>query len=178
VNHQRLSALSLYADLLVLQRMWRWFTPKAREPFNWYYRCLIIAVVLSSFYIDAMAALAIGNYPCSWNSALRRVIRCRGDLGDGAFSAGLLIVSSIAFTIASTVIYHINIDHQYQDRFLFAGITSGVGIGFILGEGLQTAILKIMPWTIMLALMCSIILHALLPHQQPEMADEKTGLLG
>jgi MFS family permease len=150
---------------------------KPREPFNWYYRCLIIAVVLSSFYIDAMAALTIGDYPWSWNSTLRRVIRCRGDLGDDALSAGLLIVSSIAFTIASTIIYRINIDHRYQDRFLFGGITSGVGIGFILGGGLQTAILKVMPWTIMLALMCSIILHALLPQQQPETADEKTGLL-
>jgi hypothetical protein len=143
---------------------------KPREPFNWYYR--------SSFYIDAVAALDIGNYPWSWSSALRRVTSCRGNLGDDALSAGYLIVSSIAFTIASTVIYRINIDHQYQNRFLFAGITSGVGMGFVLGGGLQMAILRVMPWTIILALMCSIILHALLPQQQPETADGKTGLLG
>jgi hypothetical protein len=140
----------------------------------------IFIIAFIAFYIAAMATLDVGNYPgsWSWSSALRKVVSCRGALGDDAFSAWHVIISCIAFTIATTLLYRINIGHRYQDHFLFAGITTGVGIGFIQGKGLQPAILNFMPWTTMLALMCSIILHALLPEQEDTMLDEKLNLLG
>jgi hypothetical protein len=137
----------------------------------------IFVLVSTAFLVAAMAALDVGDYPWSWSAALRTINTCRLDLGDEAFSAGHIIISCIAFTIAATSIYRINIFHLYQDHFLFAGITSGVGIGFIFGGGLQAAIFTVMPWMIMLSLLCSIIFHAYLPHRSTEVEHEKAALL-
>jgi hypothetical protein len=91
-----------------------------------------------------------------------------------------MAASTIAFFTASTVIYRINVGDRCQDHFLLAGISSGVTSGFILGGGLHTVILNVMPWTVMLSLLCSMIYHRIaeLTQRRIQVTEEKAPLLG
>jgi hypothetical protein len=72
------------------------------------------------------------------------------------------VVSAIAFTAATTTIHHLNRHHKYQDCCLFAGITLGIGIGLSACRDLEGALLKALPWGILVGLLCSMVLHRVL----------------
>ena len=81
------------------------------------------------------------------------------------------IASTIAFTAAATAIHHRHHDDPYQDHCLFAGITLGVGIGLCLGHGLEGTIFKVLPWAILSALLCNIMMHRLLRKHNSRQTD-------
>ncbi|KAF1961251.1 hypothetical protein CC80DRAFT_500547 [Byssothecium circinans] len=69
------------------------------------------------------------------------------------------IASTLVFTAAATMINHMYHKDRYKDWFLFGGIVAG-GVGGMGCRGdLREVILKIMPWTITVALLCSIAFH-------------------
>lgn len=72
------------------------------------------------------------------------------------------VASPVVFTAATVALYHAHKEDQYQDRVLLGGITLGTIIGMGIGRDLYDTIMKIMPWTILLSLLCSICLHKLL----------------
>lgn len=69
------------------------------------------------------------------------------------------VLSSLAFTASTTLLYHFNKSDQYQDHFLFGGITLGLVAGLAIGRNLAEIMLKIFPWTILASLVCSILFH-------------------
>lgn len=111
--------------------------------------CLLCVILLLCFIVDAIAALDLGQN--HWY--------CSFALEPGPFSASHTAASTIAFFAASTIIYRVNVHDQRQDHFLLAGITSGAASGLLLKGGLQEAIVQFIPWTVMLSLLFSTILH-------------------
>lgn len=69
------------------------------------------------------------------------------------------IVSTIVFTAAATTVHHLRREDCYQDVYLFASITCGVGIGLCLGNNLHDMMFSILPWAILMGLLCSILIH-------------------
>ena len=114
----------------------------------------------SLFGIGFASALDVGDYPGAWSSASWNFLACSG--GDVPYTVHT-IVSTIVFTAATTALHHLNRDDPYQDCFLFAGMTSGIGVGICLGSNIENTMLKVLPWAILMALLCSTILHQFLP---------------
>jgi len=131
--------------------------------------CLLYAIVLLSFIVDAIAALDLGQH--RWPLCML--------LETSTVTASHTALSIIAFFAASTTIYRINFHDQWQDNFLLAGITSGAASGLLLTEGLQEAILQFIPWTVMLSLLFSTILHRTVdfPCGRSPALEEKVPLL-
>jgi len=121
----------------------------------------------SLFVLGSVAALDVGDYPGGWSSAPWSPLACSGG---GASCAGHTIISTIAFTAAATAIYHIKRGVPYQEYFMFAGMTLGVGIGLCTGKGLEDTIFKVLPWAILVALLCSCMLHGAVRFTQHHMS--------
>ena len=130
---------------------------------------LLWVILLLCFIADAIAALDLSQN--HWF--------CSFALEPGPFSASHTAISTIAFFAASAIIYRVNILDQWQDNFLLAGITSGAASGLLLKGGLQEAIFQFMPWTVILSLLFSTILHRTVDFtccRSPTL-EEKTPLL-
>jgi hypothetical protein len=124
------------------------------------------------FSTATMAALDIGDHPGAWSHLLDGPTKCAGPLTSrhrynefDASCATHTITSAVVFTAAVTAIHHLNRDNPHQDRFLFAGLVLGCGIGMSLSEGLEHTILKVLPWAIMMGLLCSIALRGVCGHK-------------
>ena len=113
------------------------------------HHCLLYAAMLLCFIVDTIAALDLGQH--RWPLCIL--------LESSTITATHTAVSTIAFFTATTIVYQINMHDQRQDLFLLTGITSGVASGLLLKGGLQEAIFQFMPWTVMLSLLFSTILH-------------------
>jgi hypothetical protein len=118
--------------------------------------------------IGTVAALDVGEYVCA-TIAPRHVFQYTSSQASRHSRAAVptscarhTAVSAIAFTVAATTIHHHFRDDQYQDSFLFAGMTLGIGIGLCLGKGLEGTIFKVLPCAILVALLCSMVLHRVL----------------
>jgi len=144
------------------------------RPTTWLHHCLLYTALLTSFLVDTIAALDLGRH--KWPSWL---ITSTIHSETSAMCFNHMAASTVAFFTASTVIYRISVGDQCQDHFLLAGITSGVAVGFLLGGGLHTVIFNVMPWTVMSALLCSIIYHriARLAPCRATVVEEKAPLL-
>jgi len=114
------------------------------------HHCLLYAIVLLSFIVDAIAALDLGQH--RWPLCILLET-------SSTITASHMALSTIAFFVASTIIYRINVYDQWQDHFLLVGITSGIVSGLLLTGELQEAILQFIPWTVMLSLLFSTIHH-------------------
>lgn len=133
-----------------------------------------------SFAVGSIVALDVGDYSGAWSSALWSSSVCREPLAESnpsagreEFCAGHTIISAIVFTAAATAIHHLQRNDIYQDHFLFAGITCGIGIGLSLGKGLEGTIFKVLPWGILVALLFSIMMHKLLRLKKHRWPDRK-----
>lgn len=120
--------------------------------------------VLVGFSVAAGAALDATKYFLSWSSwyctsagdeKLKSMLwgACLSD--ESTFCTHHILVDVVAFTVASTVLYHLNSGDQAQDRFLFGGVTSGLAIGIGKGNNIQETILSVLPWTILFSLAAS-----------------------
>jgi hypothetical protein len=120
--------------------------------------CLLHAIILLSFVVDVIVTLDLGLH--RWPVWTTTAAGAEKPLEmSSATSASHTAISTLAFFIASTVIYRINQHDRWQDHFILAGITSGVASSFLCGGGLHSAILQFMPWTVILSLLCSIVCH-------------------
>jgi hypothetical protein len=73
------------------------------------------------------------------------------------------LLSAVGFTACIACICRSSPDHKYQDHWLVFAIVVGVASGILMGMSLQEAVLKILPWTIIVSLLGSAIMHAMLP---------------
>jgi len=140
-------------NLVFAMRLPRWLCCKCgdgtMESTTRLHHCLLCATMLLCFIVDTIAALDLGQH----NWPLRMLLET------STLTSSHTAVSIIAFFTASTIIYRVNVHDQWQDLFLLTGITSGATSGLLLKGGLQEAILQFIPWTVMLSLLLSTILH-------------------
>jgi hypothetical protein len=131
--------------------------------------------------LASAAALEVGNHHTPWSPW----DGCSASLATGIIGSSELYcisrtsVSAITFTAAATAIHHLNSGDRYQNCCLFAGITLGIGIGLSVCEGLEEALLRVLPWGILAGLLCSMLGHKILLHTKyirHDHLDEKTWL--
>ncbi|KAF5525541.1 Fumagillin beta-trans-bergamotene synthase [Colletotrichum aenigma] len=72
---------------------------------------------------------------------------------------GIAAMAIVAFGAGVCTMYHLNRDDELQDKILAAGMTLAFIAGTILGYDAEAIILNILPWTILLALSLSAIVH-------------------
>ncbi|KAL5395274.1 hypothetical protein PMIN04_001162 [Paraphaeosphaeria minitans] len=63
------------------------------------------------------------------------------------------------FTAATTVVYHLNVRHRFQDFFVLLGIIFGVVFGMAKYHDLHHAMLRVVPWGLIAALGVSTAVH-------------------
>jgi hypothetical protein len=131
--------------------------------------------------LASAAALEVGNYHTPWSLSERCSANLATSIGGSSelYCTCRTAVSAVTFTAAATTIYHLNSGDRYQNCCLFAGITLGIGIGLSVCEGLEEALLRVLPWGILAGLLCSMLGHKILLHTKYNRHDhlnEKTWL--
>jgi hypothetical protein len=134
---------------------------------SWY--SLIIGPITHTglFSLASVAALDVGHY----SSAYAFYCLDSPEVGptsveNEAFCGGHTIASAFTFAAAATALHHLHHEDPYQDSFLFGGMTSGIGVGLCLGKGLEDTIFMVLPWGILIGLLCSIVMHKLVGHHK------------
>lgn len=72
------------------------------------------------------------------------------------------VISCIIFGSSTTALYQIYSEDARQDSYIFGGFGLGIIIGLVAEQDLQSVLLKILPWTILLSMLFSILGHRLL----------------
>lgn len=172
-SHHHLRGFSLF-DMRRLHICCSHYGNRPECTTTWLHHCLSYTALLTSFLVDTIAALDLGRH--RWPSWLITTT-IHSETSAACFNH--MAASTVAFFTASTIIYQISVGDQCQDHFLLAGITSGIAVGFLLSGGLHTVIFNVMPWTVMSALLCSIIYHriARLAPCRATVVEEKAPLL-
>lgn len=114
-----------------------------------------------SFCVGAAAALDVGDYlnpiiTSPWST----YHECPTFSPDNRVSCTRhMIVSTLAFSAATTTLRLHRRDDRYQDHFLLAGMTLGICGGLWRHKNLEGTIFKVLPWAVLGALLCSMIFH-------------------
>lgn len=87
------------------------------------------------------------------------------------------LLCAVGFTVCIACICRSNSDDKYQDHWLVFAIVVGVASGILMGMSLQDAALKILPWTVIVSLLGSAVMHAMLPHFTANYGISERGLL-
>jgi hypothetical protein len=136
-------------------------------PTSWYSPIISPITHTGLFLLVSVAALDLGHYSSAYAVYCLDSPEARPtSVENEAFCGGHTIASAFAFTAAATALHHLHLEDAYQDNFLFCGMTSGIGIGLCLGKGLEDTIFKVLPWGILIGLLCSIVMHKLAGHHK------------
>lgn len=82
------------------------------------------------------------------------------------------VVPVLGFTLSIFGLHHLNRRHQYQDHSLVCGIFGGICVGFGSGWDLKETILLIIPWTLLLCLCMSSLMHGSWYRQRTSVSTE------
>jgi hypothetical protein len=138
------------------------------EPTSWvtsYMRPLAHAGLWS---LASVAALNVGDLiePGSTWPMQPALEPCSTAAGSVLGCSTHKVMGAVAFTAATTAIYHLNRHHRYQDCCLFTGITAGIVAGLAKSSSSERcnvyeAGAKLLTWSILAGLLCSMIIHRL-----------------
>ncbi|KAF1967354.1 hypothetical protein BU23DRAFT_602914 [Bimuria novae-zelandiae CBS 107.79] len=138
------------------------------------------AVVMTGFIAAAGAALYGSSHAISSRSTHMTVPQHdKTTLDLPSFQVlrhlGSDILPLAVFTASTTTIYHLNRHHRYQDHFLLAGIVVGALVGMGVYKDLQDMMFKVVPWSILVALVSSMISYGGLERREKRGLGERNG---
>jgi hypothetical protein len=139
--------------------------------------CLGTVVTGAITFVGAVAAIDSAQLPHSWSSSLCSPNATHYTPQEQrpfarSWSASTLcahhtIADALIYSIATTILWHINRQDRFQDSFLFGGITSGIGIGLATQRDIYDILVTVMPWTILLSLAASSLISTVIKITSP-----------